>query len=166
MELERRFIEIRQSGGRVIEGAALVYTDESRQPWGNERFSPQPFGDLSMADVVLDVHHDRSAPLARTGGGGLELIDSPEALSIRAEIPDTQLGNDTLTMIRRGVLRGLSIAFRALRERFEGGTRIVTSARLSRVSIVDSPAYPRSLVEARRAALETILQPRRRKLWL
>ena len=87
--------------------------------------------------------------MARTGGGGLELIDTREALNIRATLPRTQDANDTIALIRGGVLRGLSLEFLSETERMEGQTRIIERAELRGLAVVDKPAYSDSLVQAR-----------------
>ena len=149
--LERRFCELRVEGdGRTVEGVAVRYGDIAELPWGDrERFDAGAFGDLGQADVLLNFQHQRAVPLARTGGGGLELRDSASALLVRAELPRTRDCDDTLALIRAKVLRGLSIEFVAVRDRREGNLRIVEAAKLRGVAVVDSPAYPGSAVAAR-----------------
>ena len=46
-------------------------------------------------------------------------MDSDRALEITAEIPETREGDDALTLYHRKVVRGFSVEFRAIRERFE-----------------------------------------------
>ena len=145
---ERRFSELRQEGRRVS-GVLLRYGDVAALPWGRERFEPGAFGDVTGADVILNTAHERARPLARTGGGGLELIDTREALNIRATLPITQDANDTLSLIKSGVLRGLSLEFSSIAERMEGDTRILERAELRGLAVVDRPAYSDSLVTAR-----------------
>ena len=117
-----------------------------------ERFEPGAFGDLSGADVILNRQHLRAAPLARTGGGGLTLADGPDALRMSADLPETREAADALTLVRAGILRGLSVEFRALRERIERGVRVIVRAKLIRIGLVDEPAYKGAGVEARQAA--------------
>ena len=148
--VERRFAELRQGPGRTLEGVAVRYGDTATLPWGRERFEPGAFGDVAASDVILNVAHDRSRPIARTGGAGLALVDTSERLAIRADVPPTQDGDDALALVRAGVLRGLSVEFRAVAERIEGGVRVIERAVLSAIGIVDTPAYPASEVEARR----------------
>ena len=148
--VERRFTELRQGPGRTLEGVAIRYGDTATLPWGQERFEPGAFGDVAAADVILNVAHDRTRPIARTGGAGLALLDTPERLALRAELPVTREADDALALVRAGVLRGLSVEFRAIAERIEGGARVIERAVLSAVGLVDTPAYPASEVEARR----------------
>ena len=146
--LEKRSLEIRNVAGRTLEGVALRYGDEAIiAPAMRETFSPGAFAPID--DVILNSHHDRATPLARNGGGGLTIEDSPTELRIRAELPQTTVANDALALVRAKVLRGLSIEFHAISERLEGDLRIVDRAHLSAISVVDSPAYAASIVEAR-----------------
>ena len=148
MKTEIRYSELRQDG-RVLTGTAIRYGDIATLPWGQEKFLSGAFGPVVHADVILNSQHDRSTPLARTGGGGLMLTDSPNSLVIRAELPETQAGLDVLELVRKKVLRGLSIEFHATAEQQENDLRIVEQATLTGVSVVDNPAYPSSTVEAR-----------------
>lgn len=147
---ERRTVELRADPeGRRLSGVAVRYGDVA--PGFEERFEPGAFGDVDRADVVLNVQHDRGRPLARTGGGGLSLEDAGDALRMAATLPVTREADDTLALVRAGVLRGLSVEFRPLQERSEGGVRIVERAALSGLAVVDRPAYPASTVAARNA---------------
>ena len=97
--MERRYAELRQEGRRLL-GTAIRYGEIATLPFGHERFEPGAFAPLS--DVILNVQHDRGRPLARTGGGGLMLHDDPAELRIEASLPDTQVGNDTLSLVKSG----------------------------------------------------------------
>ena len=148
--MERRFFEFRQDGRRLT-GTAIVYGDVSRQPWGEERFTAGAFAPLG--DVILNAQHDRTTPLARTGGGGLLLSDDSESLRIEADLPATRAADDILELVRSKVMRGLSVGFRAVAERIEGNVRVIDRAALISIAVVDTPAYPQSEIEARRKAL-------------
>ena len=153
-KIERRYCELRAApDGRTLEGVAVRYGDTARLPWGRERIEAGAFGDVARADVILNASHERAAPLARTGGGGLVLADGPDALTIRATLPATRMGDDVLALVHAKVMRGLSIEFRPIAERIEAGVRVIERAVLSGIGVVDSPAYPASEVEARRAAM-------------
>lgn len=159
--VERRFVELRQDGERRLSGVAVRYGDTARLPWGRERIEAGAFA--PVGDVILNAQHERAAPLARTGAG-LELMDTADALTIRADLPATRAADDVLELVRSGVLRGLSIEFRAIAERIEAGVRVIERAMLSGIAVVDSPAYPQSEVEARRAAMPAPAP--RRGYWL
>ena len=129
-----------------------------------ERFTAGAFAPIG--DVILNAQHDRRTPLARTGGG-LELMDSADALEIRAEMPPTQAADDVLALVRANVLRGLSLEFEATAERVEAGVRVIDKARLSGIGVVDSPAYPQSEVEAREAHVAAMVaKARKLRFWL
>ena len=145
---ENRFTELRQQG-RTITGTAVRYGDIATLPWGRERFEPGAFGMVVHADVILNSQHDRQTPLARTGGGGLFLQDGLKALEIKADLPNTASADDVLELVRKKVLRGLSIEFKATAERQESDLRIIERADLVGVAIVDKPAYPQASVAAR-----------------
>lgn len=148
---ERRF-EIRaEPDSNALSGTAIRYGDVASLPWGRERFEAGAFADLASMDVILNMQHMRHRMLARTGGSGLEFSDSQEALSFRAEMPDTRDAQDALTLVRTGVLRGASIEFRATTERLEAGVIVISRAVLVGLSLVDRPAYPASTIEAARA---------------
>ena len=115
-------------------------------------FMPGAFGDVSSLDSILHFQHERARPLARTLGGGLVLTDSPEMLEIAAEMPPTRDADDALELARRGILRGFSTEFHARRERYESDTRIIESATLPGIGLVDTPAYPQSVVMEVRAS--------------
>ena len=150
MKIERRFTELRQEGRR-LSGVALRYGAIAVFPWGRERFETGAFGDVSQLDVILNSHHERARPLARTAGGGLQLVDTETELTIRAELPQTTEADDVLALVRSKVLRGLSIEFSAQAERLEEvDLRIVERAKLSAISVVDRPQYQDSTVQARR----------------
>ena len=86
MKIERRFTELRQEGRR-LSGVAIRYGSIAVFPWGRERFEAGSFGNVSQLDVILNSHHVRARPLARSGGGGLELFDTATELTIRADLP-------------------------------------------------------------------------------
>ena len=133
---------------RILEGVVVRYGDLATIRGGiRERFAPGAFQGR-MDDVVLNVQHQRGVPIARTGAG-LALEDSADALEVRADLPVTAAGSEALAMVRGGILRGLSVEFRAVREAMEGGVRVIREAWLDAIGVVDKAAYPASTVEAR-----------------
>ena len=93
MSTEYRFftfeaLEARDGGPSIVRGV-IPYGAEARiAKTFTEVVRPGAFilGD-GDGDVILNLHHDRAMPIARTNGGGLVLTDTPEALRIEAEIP-------------------------------------------------------------------------------
>ena len=146
-EIRQGGLEVRAQGRRLV-GQAIRYGVPSDVAGiGPELFLPGAFGG-SLADVLLLRQHDRRKPLARTGGGGLKLADSREALSFEAELVSTTDNDDVLELVRGGVLRGVSVGFKAREERRVGGVREISRADLLELSVVDSGAHETSL-EAR-----------------
>ena len=145
---EKRYCELRAQG-RVLSGSAVRYGDVATLPFGRERFQAGASPGVATSDVILNASHDRGRPLARTGGGGLVLTDTAKELSIRADLAPTREADDTLTLVRAGVLRGISLEFIARSERREGNVRVIERADLRGLGVVDRPAYGGSLVSAR-----------------
>ena len=171
MSIERRYaaFEFRavDGGPGVLTGVAMPYGREAVLPGGlRERFEPGVFGpDVGSLDVLANWQHAREAPLGRTGGGGLELLDGPQELRATLTLPDTAAGRDVATLASQRVLRGFSIEFHALHDRVAAGVRIVERARLSGLAIVDRPAY-RDALATLRARIEGAAAPPKRRIWL
>ena len=169
--LERRAFELRSSeDGRVVEGVAVPYRSKGIVGAFTESFTP---GSLRFAPggVFLNVQHDRGRLLGKHPDGGLTLTDGAEALSLRAELPDTAEGRDVQTLIQRGVFGGFSIEFRAVRDAWQGTHRTITEAVLAAVSIVDRPVYAGATISAGAEMrsedyLAVLAGGKRRRLWL
>ena len=143
-------IEVRAAPGRRLVGVVMKYGDVS--PDFREKFARFAFADRrgGFGDVLLNVQHSRARLIARTGGGGLELRDAPDALRMLATLDRTRDADDALRMVGRGLLRGLSVEFRALLDRHTAdGLRVVQRARLSGIGVVDVPSYPAADVAVR-----------------
>ena len=133
----------------VVEGVVMRYGDTARVPTlmgiFSETVTPGAFG--SVDDVTLNISHDKKRVFARTGGGGLELQDTDEALRMRATLPDTTEGRDAREYLTSGVLRGLSVEMRIEPDGEKlsktGGlnTRTIERAKLNGIALVDRPAY-------------------------
>ncbi len=164
--VERRSFEFRAAGdGTTVEGVVVPYNSPTRVADFTERFLP---GSLTFGDVIANVQHQRSRPLARTGGGGLTLSDSDSELRARIELPDTADGRDVAELVKRGVMRGLSAEFRVKKDRWSGNERTIESAVLSGLAVVDEGAYAgATLAEVRENAIGVIERsaPRRKTLW-
>ena len=154
-EIEYRFAEGVTVVGRALVGTVMPYGQVADGKKGPEKFLAGAFGDVANVDAILNLQHDRKQPLARTGGGGVILVDAPEALTMTATLPETAAGNDAVALVTGGVMRGLSVEFAALRERREAGVRVIERAVLLGIGLVDRPAYPAATVEARQGEAAT-----------
>ncbi|MYA69251.1 hypothetical protein F4009_14410 [Candidatus Poribacteria bacterium] len=130
----------------AVSGTAVMYGKRSNPRRGAggvyyDRFEKGCFGDVAALDVTLNRGHDAAATFARTGAGGLELRDTPEALTVHARPADTALWRDTRALMVNGTLRNLSIEVTIPAEscRFDYATRTrsISSARLTGIGIVE-----------------------------
>ena len=135
---ERRAFELRsESDGNVLFGIAMPYGSRGQVGKFSEEFAP---GSLSYEDVLVNVLHNPSRIVARTGAG-LTLSESNQALEARIELPDTTEGRDAAVNVSSGIYRGISIEFFAKRDEWRGTHRIVLEAVTDAISIVARPAY-------------------------
>ena len=147
-EIEYRFAKIEPPAedSRILEGTVIRYGEIGVGDYGPERFLP---GSLEVnPDIILNVQHDRGRPIARTPDT-LQLVDSAEALTLRADLPETREGTDALVSVRKKILQGLSLEFRRAKFTMQGGIRTIHSALLSGVGLVDRGSFEGSKVETR-----------------
>ena len=165
--MERRAAAVVSDGQRSLTGKIVLYGVPTSIDGGifTEQFEPGAFGDLSDADLILNFQHERSRPLARTGAG-LTLVNTETELAVHAVLPETREADDALTLVRSGIVRGLSVEFFADEDSFDGSLRRITKARIADIGLVDRPAYPDATVEVRAAYERHQRAPRRRRIWL
>jgi HK97 family phage prohead protease len=186
MELERRCLdfdelpeceltlEARANGTQVLTGYAAVYNRlslplreggsafrEVIRPGAFDRILTRQRG---KQDVVALLNHDSNMILGRTSSGTLELSSDDKGLRYTVTPPDTQVGRDTLELVRRRDLRGSSFAF-AVDEKGQHWTsdeqgslrEIRDVSMLADVSVVLTPAYPASSVAVAQRSYEAWL---------
>jgi hypothetical protein len=102
---ERRFIRRSRTDtqGRTASGYAAPFNSPS--DIGGQFIESIAPGAFSRAlrdrhDVRFLVNHDPSLLLARTANGTLSLKQDAVGLHFRAQVPNTQAGNDLLTLLR------------------------------------------------------------------
>lgn len=134
----------------IVEGYAAVFNSWSNDLGGFvERIDPSAFdGVLGKRDVRALVDHDWSKLLGRESAGTLELSVDERGLKYKITLPETSLGKDINTLVKRGDLKENSFAFTVRKddwkENKETGTyeRTITEINdLFEVSIVSLPAY-------------------------
>ena len=149
--IELRADASRESPGRLV-GTLLEYNERA-----SDRAELFEQGSLSWPEsgIILNRQHQRGSPIMR-----VVPIVQGNSVVLDSALPDTQAGRDTAAEIRAGLFNGLSVEFKAIKQRFEGGVRKIGAAMLQAAAIVDSPAYSGS------AGLEVRGKGRRRKrLW-
>ena len=161
MTIEYRFaaLEVRAADGAQIEGTAMPYGSEADIAGiFRESVDAGAFG--TIGDVILNVMHDRNEMLARTDGGGLELQDGAERLWLRADIPDYRA--DVRDMVKRRLFRGFSVEMEVEAEDWpEPDRRIIRSATLWGIGLVDRQAYNEATVAIAKRAKEACRTGRR-----
>lgn len=125
---------------RTVTGTVMKYNSVGSHPNGyREIIKPGAF--TFEPGLFLNRFHQRISPLARLGKQ-LTLTDSPTALELRAELPDTLTCTDVLKEIDAELLNGFSVEMRVKRDSWEKGARIIHAAHLEAIGLVDRPAYP------------------------
>ena len=152
MTTETRFIELRLDGSRRISGTIVSYNDTAEI--GGAFKEQVRAGAFSYRDVILNMSHDNKRPLARLGGG-LNITDGSDDMRMTADLPNTRDADDTLTLIKNGTLRGLSVEMEVRDDEWRdgGSVRVIKAAELTGIGIVSRPAYPQSSVDIRDAYL-------------
>jgi hypothetical protein len=133
-----------------IEGHAAVFNQRT-ELWSGfwEQVSPGAFADALRSDDIYALwNHDPSSVLGNTGSK--TLILSEDNIGLRYEImpPDTTLGKDLTTLIKRGDVRKASFGFNIEDEKIEkladgkGVMRTILKVKpLFDISPVTYPAY-------------------------
>ena len=138
MKLERRYADLTDIEGRTLTGLALPFEVEARVGISRERFARGSV--QSSGSAILNVQHDRGRAIAREPETlTFEVTDS--GLLMRAALPETREGDDTLALVKARVLRGLSVEFVAHSERNLAGVRVIDRATVYGLAVVDSGAY-------------------------
>ena len=150
-------LEIRTVGDALeLAGVVMKYGNKAAFGGFEESFAP---GSLRPhpAGVVLNLQHNHSAALARSPGT-LTLVDGPEELRMTARMPATAAAADVATLVKAGVLQGLSVEFHAKRDRWVGQHRLILEAEMTGLAVCDRGIYPASQVESRAADLAVLWQ--------
>lgn len=113
-----------QTESRTIEGTPIVFGVRSVNltPWSDTRevyevLEPGCITQelISRSDVILNLNHSNMVPdvlgRCRNGKGTLELELRENKIGCRCELPHTNNANDTLELMRRGDITGMSFAF-------------------------------------------------------
>ena len=154
---------------RIITGKAVTFGTRSQYLGYWEYINKDAITQelIDNSDVIANFQHDDTRMLARwtRGSGTLSLSLHDDGLYFEFEAPDTTLGNDILWHIRHGNLNRCSFAFtvpsdESFRwfkdENDELCAEVMQIDGLYDVSIVVTPAYEDTFVDARDFDLESI----------
>ena len=172
-----------QEQSRTVVGTPIVFGQRSNNltPWSSYRevyevMEPGCISDelLRESDIVLNLNHSNKVTdilgRCRNGEGTLKLTKSLRDIGCECDVAETNAGNDTLVLIKRGDITGMSFAFEddyedsengvsyeRIEERNDKGKEVwlrhvkrVTA--LYDVSIVTHPAYEQTSVATREAS--------------
>lgn len=169
-QVERRALpaeELRaldQGGERILEGYAAVFNSMSEDLGGfREIVAPGAFKRSLQGnpDVRALFNHDDNQVLGRTAAGTLTLVEDERGLKVRIALPDTQLGRDLYTLVKRGDINQMSFAFRTRKptgDSWKGNVRTLRDVDLVDTSVVTDPAYKATVVSARALAMAAEMQ--------
>lgn len=110
-------------------------------------------------DVRALRNHDPDNLLGRTVSRTLKIHEDDTGLYIEVNTPDTAVGRDTIEMIRRGDLSGMSFAFIVKQEKWIMGDteaddlRVIEDVDLYDVGPVTYPAYPQTSADIRSCSI-------------
>ena len=160
METEKRFHEFRavKVGGSdgPVNIAGLVLPYGCRAEIGGKFSEEFRAGSIGQSgDVILNIQHDRTKPVARTGAG-LNLNHDADAIRASIDLPNTVYGREAAELVEARILRGFSVEFRAQDQEWDGTHRTITKAELVGIALVDRPAYSDAQIAMRFAELHSI----------
>lgn len=145
---------------RKIEGTAVVFNQRSEDLGGfTEIVEPSALDGVDISDVVLLYNHQTGDVLARTSANTLNLSIDNTGVNFEADIPTTTLGNDTMTNLNNGNVRGMSFGFTIddddWKQDAKGITHIVRKiGRLFELSLTPFPAYKETDVAVSKRSLQ------------
>jgi HK97 family phage prohead protease len=156
---------------RHLTGYAIVFDALSQDLGGfKERIAPSAVDRTLRSgvnvDALLDHRRETTTILGSTDSGLLKLRKDRHGLAVDIQPPDTSAARDLMTVVKAGLVKGMSFSFRVWPdgqewdEEDETIVRTVTDMEFSEVSVVVNPAYLQTDISARnlaidRAALET-----------
>lgn len=116
---------------------------------GGEKFRPGAFRDFiedtpAYTVRLVDNHQDPRASggdWRRPFGRAVRFEERDEGLWGEFEFFNTPTGREGAEEVREGTYTGMSVGFYARQEHHDGALRVVTTAELLHVALVDSPAY-------------------------
>lgn len=177
-KIERRAysgIEFREKGEGdpkdsigTLNGYAAVFNSDSEDlGWFIERIRPGAFKEsLERGDDVRAFgHHMNHQVLGRRSAKTLTLSEDEKGLKFSISLPDTTVGRDVLTSVRRGDVDGMSFGFSVVADDWTKQTRDAKTVYLRElitvdlfeISVVSFPAYTAASVSEARSLAKSML---------
>ncbi|MDX0777347.1 HK97 family phage prohead protease [Sinorhizobium medicae] len=158
-EFEKRIaqqVELRadESGTKTLTGyAAVFHSPADIAGYFTEQIAPGAFAETIKGDVRCLFNHQSENVLGRTKSGTLRLWEDGKGLRFEVDLPDTVLGKDVGTLVKRGDVSGCSFNFRATKQSWDDTVdpprRTLEKLEIDEVSIVTFPAYSDTTVGIR-----------------
>lgn len=151
-DVELRAVE---NESREVEGYAVVFNQSTDLGWFTEEIDRDAFANTDMSNVYLLFNHDENNVLAGTSNGSLKMRIDERGLFQTSQIVDTSIGEDTLKLVKNGLINKQSFAFTIAKDGEEWTERngkehriIRRIERLFDFSLVTYPAYPTTNVRS------------------
>lgn len=169
MNFDSRFIpfddatraELTTSTGRKLQGYAVVFNQWAQIAERGKQFF-ESFAPVSVdrslnenIDVRAAVDHNREKIIGRRSAGTMRISKDTVGLTFEIDVPETSVGNDILTSVRRGDYTGMSFSFYdslyqwSRKDGQPAGT--VVDMKIREISPVSFPAYEGTSVFAARS---------------
>ena len=139
-------LETREDG-RTLYGMAIPWDTPAQIGGFVETWKRGAFEGTDPARVpLLRVHDHESLPIGRA----VSLTDTERGLETELRISKTQAGDEVLELIRDGALRGLSVGFKPIQDRWDNlKTRVErVKAKLVELSLTAFPAFEQAQIVA------------------
>ena len=144
---------VRSESERLVELRIMPWGVIGNTREGPERFRRGAFRGVKPEEVALEAIGPHGVePGVRLAGRAVELEDRDDGEYGTFRVSRTRAGDELLELARDGVYRAASAVFSPGTSRFVDGVTERQTARLVRVGIVESGAYPGAAVLAVRSA--------------
>lgn len=151
METKAFDFEVKADDAGVIEGYGSIFGNVDK---GGDKVMPGAFAD-SIAQALKGArtikmlwYHDPTQPI----GVWDELVEDGKGLKVKGRIIlEVARAKEVLALIKAGVVGGLSIGYRSLKDRMDGDVRLLEKLDLLEVSPVTFPMNDKAKVTSAKA---------------
>lgn len=151
METKAFEFEVKADDAGVIEGYGSIFGNVDK---GGDKVMPGAFAD-SIAQAMKGArsikmlwYHDPTQPI----GIWDELVEDQKGLKVKGRmILEVARAKEVLALMKAGIVAGLSIGYRSLKDRMEGDIRILEKLDLWEVSPVTFPMNDKAKVTSAKA---------------